>query len=110
MVGGAAWSSHGHGGSEPGRRLDSSGPAIGCDDFITASLSECPAGQAPEWLEFTSRISDPDRRRKAREDLVADAVWHQAAVREWLESDSSLDETERDHLRARLEAAANSAR
>lgn len=70
------------------------------DQFITASLSECPAGQAPELLEFTSRITDPARRRQAREHLLAEAVWHQAAAREWLESDTSLDESERAHLQA----------
>ena len=80
------------------------------DEFITASIHACPAGQAPELLEYTSHIEDPERRRQAREHLIAEAVWHQAAAREWLEIEPTLDETERAHLQAHLEAAIKKSR
>lgn len=79
------------------------------DQFLDAALRECPDGQAPELLEFTSHLNDPERRQALREQLVTRAAWNQAAVRSWLDTDTTLDPGERDHWRAHLAKAAEEA-
>lgn len=79
------------------------------DQFLNAALCECPPGQGPELLEFTSEVSDLKTRQSVREHLVTSAAWNQAAVREWLDTDPSLGEQEREDLRARLVKASQEA-
>lgn len=79
------------------------------DAFISSALRECPEGQAPELLAFTAQVGDAAARHALREHLVKSALWNQSAVREWLESDPSLDDAERGQWRAHLEKAAQAA-